>query len=77
MNIQKHIHTTLDVRTSFMFHSYISRLAISCYHKIQIIPTPPIPNRLFGETHRKKNGFQTNIDHQILKFIFLGDQRWS
>lgn len=59
-----------------MFHSYISILAISCHHKIQNIATPPIPNRLFGETH-SKNGFQTNIDHQILKFIFLGDQFWS
>lgn len=74
MNVQEHIHTTLDARTSFMFHSYTSILAISCHHKIQIIPIPPIQNRLFGETH-SRNGFQTNIDHQILKFIVLGNQR--
>ena len=44
-----------------------TRLVLSCYHQIPTIPIPPIPGRLFGETH-SKNRSQTNIDHQIHLF---------
>ena len=59
-------HTTLDVCTSSMFHSYISIFALSCSHKTRATPIPLIPWPLCLVK-------PTQI--LLIRFIFLGNQK--